>query len=307
METRGERVTVVIPYSSEYTPESFLEEAIRSVEAQSVPTELVVVKDEDRRGPGWARNRGIERTEFRFVAFLDADDLWKPGKLERQLERMAETGAGLCVEGSEMDREAFVRGLLDGSVTSVTSSVLVDTDRIETTFEEGLERFEDHLFVMEAAVEAGVCFCEDLMVVRKHPWGLSARATLETLYESRDRVVTIVNERIPEARPYLDGGRALNAYLAGRMALEADNRESARRHLKRSIDLDPGSYKAWALLVAAFLPVRGDRSAVALQGVHDAFGAVVGRVLGRSSRKISVESESRRFSLLETGESDPND
>ena len=36
-------------------------------------------------GPAEARNRAIEASSGRYIAFLDSDDLWKPTKLERQL------------------------------------------------------------------------------------------------------------------------------------------------------------------------------------------------------------------------------
>lgn len=43
-------------------------------------------------GVGAARNAGIRSANGNFIAPLDADDVWEPQKLERQLERMNERG-----------------------------------------------------------------------------------------------------------------------------------------------------------------------------------------------------------------------
>ena len=89
-------VTAVIP---SYNAAAFLEEAIASVKAQSVPpAEILVVDDgsEDhsvslaraagarvlstggRLGPGAARNVGAREAGTPYLAFLDADDCWLP-------------------------------------------------------------------------------------------------------------------------------------------------------------------------------------------------------------------------------------
>jgi glycosyltransferase involved in cell wall biosynthesis len=108
-------VSVVIPaYNAEHT----LDVAIRSVLAQDCQvTELLVVDDGSldataqvasqhqhvqlfRRpngGAAAARNFGVARSTGEFIAFLDADDRWHPGKLAAQLQAMQQhPDADLC-------------------------------------------------------------------------------------------------------------------------------------------------------------------------------------------------------------------
>jgi len=100
------RVSVVIPT---YNYGRWVAEAIDSALAQTLPPIEVIVVDDgstddtaavlaaygDRirvirqrnQGPATARNAGIAAARGDVVAFLDADDLWKPRKLELQMAR----------------------------------------------------------------------------------------------------------------------------------------------------------------------------------------------------------------------------
>jgi glycosyltransferase involved in cell wall biosynthesis len=200
----GVTVSVIIPFCAKYTPREMLDRAIDSVEAQvGVDTEVIVVEDEDERGPAWARNVGLERADTRYVAYLDGDDVWDEDKLERQLDRMAETGAGMCVDGDvDYDPIEFAGALLTGETFALTSSILLDTERTDARFEESLDRREDHLYLIEVAAEAGVCFCADTFVAGKYEEGLSKH--VDTSPEQIQGFFELVADRVPAVGRFED-------------------------------------------------------------------------------------------------------
>ncbi len=100
------KVSVVIPA---YNSMAYLPETITSVLNQTYTDfEVVVVNDgstdntkewvsqiddsrirlisQENRGLAGARNRGIEESQGKYLAFIDADDLWSPTKLAEQVK-----------------------------------------------------------------------------------------------------------------------------------------------------------------------------------------------------------------------------
>ncbi len=101
------RISCIVPV---YNGEKYLAEALASIFRQSLAAFEVIVVDDgstdstpavasrDTRvkylrqanaGPSAARNHGIRASCGELLAFLDADDLWHPGKLERQAASFA--------------------------------------------------------------------------------------------------------------------------------------------------------------------------------------------------------------------------
>lgn len=94
-----------------------------------------VVRSNARGGAAQARNTAISLASGRFVAFLDADDLWLPQKLEQQVALMLTKGAPIAYcayrkmteEGQigdevvrvppELDYEQLLRGNVMGCLT----------------------------------------------------------------------------------------------------------------------------------------------------------------------------------------------
>ena len=173
-------VSIVIPV---FNGERFIGEAIESVLAQTYePIELIVVDDEStdgsaqvadayegvtvirhrpNGGPAVARNRGIAVAKGACIGILDADDMMKPKRIEKQVAAV-EGGSDfvltleeLLVEpGVEMPEFFTARRapISDRDDLWLTSSVLVTREAIERLgpYDESLRYGEDVDFVLRA-------------------------------------------------------------------------------------------------------------------------------------------------------------
>ncbi|MGM0933631.1 MAG: glycosyltransferase family 2 protein [Bacteroidota bacterium] len=74
-------------------------------ELASADNRIKSLQNKENQGPGVSRNKGISQAKGEYIAFLDADDLWKPHKLQTQLEFMQENEVSVCFSSYELFTE----------------------------------------------------------------------------------------------------------------------------------------------------------------------------------------------------------
>lgn len=161
-------VSIIVPV---YNVEKYIVETMDSVRAQTYTRwELLLIEDGSRdgtpeviqryveqwgdgrikvfrqpsnQGAAAARNRGLREAGGRYIAYLDADDIWMPDKLEKELAFMEKTGAAFAYTGYEFADERAVglgkvvrvpatlsyRQALSNT-TIFTTTVIFDTEKI---------------------------------------------------------------------------------------------------------------------------------------------------------------------------------
>ncbi|MCR5769977.1 MAG: glycosyltransferase [Butyrivibrio sp.] len=77
-----------------------------AIESSSLSQEhfVLVLKDKNEKAAA-ARNTGLDNATGRYIAFLDADDVWLPQKLEKELEFMEKEGASFVFMSYEFGDE----------------------------------------------------------------------------------------------------------------------------------------------------------------------------------------------------------
>lgn len=157
-------VSIIVPV---HNAEKFIEDTILSVKSQTYQDwELLLVDDgsgdksaeqiekyisnkirlislSKGHGAAYARNAGLAEAKGRYIAFLDADDLWDPEKLSAQLEFCEEKHAGFTftgyefanVDGIGVDKIVQIPKRLGyrqalKNTTIFTSTVLFDTTKV---------------------------------------------------------------------------------------------------------------------------------------------------------------------------------
>jgi succinoglycan biosynthesis protein ExoO len=170
----------------------------RTVEiAARFPRDLVRLVELDKnRGPGGARNAGLDVATGRWVAVLDSDDTIHPDRLARMLRRAEAAGAEIVVDNLEIVHEGMSTGepmfapdhlqALDGLSLAdlIGTSLLFESafsyGYMKPVFErrflrdaglrydEALRIGEDYIFLASALARGGCCAIEPNAGYRYH-------------------------------------------------------------------------------------------------------------------------------------------
>lgn len=274
-------VSVVVPA---YNPGPYLRLALESVLAQTYPHwEAVVVDDGSSEDLSWvddfhpavrrvrqpnaglsaARNTGVRESTGELVAFLDADDLWLPEKLERQVQALADPELALVSTGfTVVDRNGteFSGGfvgyadsyeeLLQGngicaSTTLVRRSVLEECGG----FDPGLAQCEDWDMWLRIARAHRVRKVPEVLARYRVHGGNMTRDYLAMRHFSQVVLARQKSSATPDEQPQtdrlitiglrrLDRHTAAQAFELARAAL-AQRSPSALRHLGWAVRLSP--------------------------------------------------------------------
>lgn len=83
-----------------------VEKITSAIEESSFSQEhfVLILKNKNEKAAA-ARNTGLDAASGRYIAFLDADDVWLPEKLERELEFMEKEGASFVFMSYEFGDE----------------------------------------------------------------------------------------------------------------------------------------------------------------------------------------------------------
>lgn len=266
----GPRVSVILPF---FDRASTLGAAIESVRAQTLTNwELLAVDDGsrdgsaelvaafadprikllrhgDNRGVSAARNTGLSAARGAYVALLDSDDVWRPEKLERQLDAMTQRGLDLCgceyeaTEGGRTWRFALPRdvdwrrGLDLRCHLSSGSTLVVRREVAEAvgSFDTSLRLYEDWDWVLRAVqrYRYGVVHEPLAAVVLKETRDAAAMAAAVERFLERNAAVfeSVDPAYARRVRAHHRLTVAANACLTGDRAIALTwARRSAREH-----------------------------------------------------------------------------
>jgi glycosyltransferase involved in cell wall biosynthesis len=289
------RVSVVIP---SYNSASSVREAIQSVLDQAyTDLEIIVVDDgstdntecmvrsfgdrvsylkQENKGASSARNSGIQKSQGSYVAFLDSDDLWLPGKLAEQiplLEHDPEVGlvysdwtvvsdqgvlepsylSNLPTASGYVFNELVQSGFILTSGTIVRRSCFDDVG----DFDETLSIAQDYDLWLRICYRWKIVLVNKPLVIKRSWDGSLSSNLLKTAVERIalfEKALKNFSDMAPLSRRLVKHQLAINYWDVGYDHFDRMLLKEARRNFAWSLTYDWRNARALGYLAASCLP-----------------------------------------------------
>lgn len=205
--------------------------AIETQGHQDTRTHLKCIHQKNK-GPAAARNRGIKESSGEYIAFLDADDLWRPDKLQKQMQILEDSEYGMVY--SDMShkngdmlvnrsylKEREYRHMLSGDIYRdllwenfiFTPTVIVKKEILDETggFDESLRICEDYKMWLKIAKRHKIGFVDEPLVIRRR---FGANVTDNRLLYAQSRM-KLLKELLDENRDNAAHRKIIERQLSG--------------------------------------------------------------------------------------------
>jgi glycosyltransferase involved in cell wall biosynthesis len=223
---------IVVDDCSEFSNKTYLE-------AKEIKFDAVqVIKNPINMGLSYSRNKGINKSKGKFIAFLDSDDFWEPEKIEKQVQLlqcnptldMVYCDSYLIINNKKITRNTefyeskFWAHLSTGWSPTNPSTLMMRKRCFEKIgyFDEKLRHHEDFDFWLRASDHLNIGFCSDIL----SNFCFDSKDRLSYKYKSKFKETNIFLKKWEEkmiARNGLVEFNRFKAKLTSRMAVETFN------------------------------------------------------------------------------------
>ena len=172
------------------------EEIVESYRLEHADCNIRSIVENENKGAAQARNRGVNEASGRYIAYVDADDIWKPEKLEHLLRFMLEKDAAFVCSGYEFaDENAKGTGKIVHvpatlsyrealkNTTIFTSTVMFDTDKLpKEKIQMPVIKSEDTALWWKILREGYLAYgLDENLVLYRRPWQSLSSNKLEAI------------------------------------------------------------------------------------------------------------------------------
>jgi glycosyltransferase involved in cell wall biosynthesis len=233
---------------------------------------LKLISNTHRQGLPGGRNSGVGAATGELFAFCDDDDFWLPGKLSRQVARLADPGigavsCGLRLRGPGIDKERildretvtlqefFADRIMEvhSSTVLIRRSVWEQAGPVDEDIPGGYS--EDYEWLLRVAAVTDIAIVREALVVVDWHGGSFYFGRWATIVEAQRYLI----EKHPELARSREGMARLRGQIA--FALASSNRRGeAIRELREVVRLNPREKRVLVTVPVLLRLLTGERA-----------------------------------------------